>query len=151
MTNLWLAGLVCVCCIAVGAYLRRKYRIRVDVWAELVHFLAYAEEQIRDSLRPLPAICADFAVFSPTPFGQAIAHFPELADLPQAGREWTDIRGMLLSLGRSDAEGQTVRIAYLRAQAEAGAAEAQAERRGKGDLYAKLCVVAGIGLMIWMV
>lgn len=153
MLNLVLAGVVCICCITVGWWQRLRYRKRADVMGDLVAFLAYAEEQIQYSLTPLPSICTGFCALHPrSALANALVGYPDLrAVVGMDKKTWGQVADLVLSLGRSDAEGQRGCMAYAKAQADAMCATARDQLRGKGNLYAKLWGMLGLGLLIWMV
>ena len=154
MLNLWLGGAVCAICVAVGWCCHLRYRKRHDVLTDLVALLVFAAEQIQYDMASLPTICQCFAALHPhSVLGAACRDYPTLSAPPSAlpADQWQRICGLLLDLGRSDRAGQTRRIAYAQSCAEQMCADAARAVREKGDLYAKLCVLAGVGLMIWMV
>ena len=153
MLRLILAGTVCAACITLGWWQRLRYRKRRDVWGDLRAFLVYCDEQIGYNMASLPAICASFAALHPrSALGAAVATYPRLGEVRWlSAAEWQEIRSLLLSLGKSDRAGQTGRLAYAKAQAEGGLERAAADSRKRGDLWAKLGVLGGIALMIWMV
>ena len=152
MLSLWLGGGVCVAFVALGWWIRLRYQKRQDVWADLVSLLVYIDEQIKYGLVPLPTICASYATLYPrSALALACRQYPTLGEvscLPK--KQWEEVAQTLLSLGRSDIAGQAGRLAYAKVEAERMRQSAAADCK-KGDLYAKLCVVAGLGLMIWMV
>ena len=152
MLSTCLGGVVCVCCIVVGRFARLRYQKRVDVMGDLVSLVAYIEERIRYDMASLPQICASFADMHLTSqVGAACRGYPDVTDVDLPHDEWRQVKELLLGLGRSDVEGQAGRIAYVRSQMEAMRANAERDMVKKGNVYAKLWIVLGIALMIWMV
>lgn len=153
MISLWAGGATCAVCIMMGWWCRRRYRKRQDVWSDLVQLLVFASEQIEYEMASLPTICIRFAAAHPTSLvAEACGAYPDIKPvvcLPAA--QWAHVTEMLLSLGRSDTAGQAARLAYVRAEIERMRQAAMDDAHSKGDLYAKLWAVLGVGLMIWMV
>jgi hypothetical protein len=119
---------------------------------ELTSLITYIEEQIRFNMAPLPAIFADYASLYPTSaVGIACRAYPQIEDVALPNGEWETVRQLLLSLGHSDVAGQTGRLSYVKAQLAAMRDAADSEMHSKGNLYAKLWVLLGVGMMIWMV
>lgn len=152
MLNVWLAGLVCASCIAIGWFERRRYQKKVNVAGDLVTLLAYVEEQIRYNMSSLPRIFEGFYALHPrSAVASACKDYPILADISLPHGEWAEVKALLSSLGRSDLLGQEGRLAYVRARFEAMKGAAEADYAKKGNLHAKLWSVLGVGLLIWMV
>lgn len=152
MLNLWLGGLVCCACIAIGWFERLRYQKRVNVAGDLVTLVAYIEEQIRYNMTSLPRIFEGFYALHPrSAVAEACKDYPVLKDVPTTRGEWAEVSELLLSLGRSDLLGQEGRLSFVRARFEAMQSAAAADCRGKGNLYAKLWCILGVGLLIWMV
>jgi len=152
MLNLWLAGLVCCSCIAVGWFSRKRYQKRLSVTADLMALVAYVEEQIRYNMISLPRIFESFYSLHPRSLvAEACRAYPSVSDVALPHGEWAEIKALLLSLGRSDISGQEGRLSYVRARFEALRQAAEADYTQKGNLYAKLWSVLGVGLLIWMV
>lgn len=152
MLNLWLAGLVCCACIAVGWLERRRYLRRMQIALDLVSLVAFTEEQIRYNMASLPCIFERYAALHPrSAVGAACRTYPTIADLALPRGEWEDVKSLLSSLGQSDLLGQEGRLEYVRARFETMRQNAESDYAQKGTLHAKLWSVLGVGLLIWMV
>ena len=150
MPNLILGALSCAACIAFGFGLRSHYKTCYTVVADYCDLVAYIGEQITYRLSPLPDIMADFARVRQGALARALSRYPEVSARPPVPAEtWNHILSQIGDLGRSDLAGQASRLAQMTASAVAMREEAQS-KVVRGNLYAKLCVLGGVALMIAM-
>ena len=147
MVRIILGGVVCLSAVFVGLYLRKRYAMRRTVYLDWQTFLVGLGEQIDYLLTPIPRYVEDYCARNANPLATALRSNqcpPCLKD-----SEWQAIRCALDDLGQSDYEGQRSRISLAKSRADEWCVKATDEVASKGNLYAKLCVIAG--LACWLV
>lgn len=152
MPNLLLGALACAACILAGAGIRRHYSTRCDAIDQWRGLLLYLQEQIAFRLTPLPTILADYAATRQDAVALAFKAYPEMGR-PQGvpDKQWQTMVQQMRSLGKSDAAGQSGRLALALAQADEWRQQAKQDLAQKGNLYAKLCVLGGLALWVVMI
>lgn len=153
-------GLLALIACYIGILVKRRYNRRVEFFKSACEFATFISTELAMKKTPMPDISARFLQGRAGEFERSVENWSEIA---KKGKCYefenvnvsilkTDEKKQLVSffstLGKTDLKDQLAHVGYFKNVFEQKQKTCEEESKKLGNMYFKLCVLAGIAIML---